>query len=316
MAYLITGGTGLIGSRIVRDLIRDGESVVSYDYLPEVAFLNELLTPEEQARIKIVIGDVTDLPLLLRTVKENKVDTIIHMASLLADPSKANPPLAIKINCEGTNNVFEVARHFGLKKVVWASSTTVFGPPDKHPQEYISNDAPHYPYGVYGACKAFNENIAANYTDLYGLDISGIRYTTVYGPGQRRGAFSYIMRELVENPILGKPGRVPFGDDVIGWLYVDDAARATVLLSRASKTRTRNFTLSAELHSIMEAADYVRQLLPTSDITLLPGRIGVSSKFDTKPIEEEVGYRPEWPMERGLREVINTYCRQHGLPTL
>lgn len=314
MTHLVTGGAGLIGSRIARDIIKEGEQVVVYDLFPEGSFLERLLNEEEKSRVKIVQGDVTDLPHLIRTVKENNAEVIFHMAALLTDASSANPPLAIKTNCEGTINVFETARLLGLKKIVWASSATVFGPPEKYPQEYIPNNAPHYPWGVYGACKSLNESVAAHYNEQYGTDITGIRYTLVYGAGQTRGKSGAIIRELILNPAVGKPGRVPFGDASRGWLYVDDAARAAVLTSKATRTKTQVFNSMGDLHSVREIADYVKQILPDADITLLPGNLGNSWKFETMLIEKETDFHPQWSMERGVKEVINITRRQHGLP--
>jgi nucleoside-diphosphate-sugar epimerase len=314
--YLVTGGTGLIGSYTVYRIVQDGSPVVVYDAFPEATLLYQILNDKQRQKVKVVKGDVTDLPSLLNTVKDNKINKIIHMASLLADASEANPPLAIRVNCEGTNNVFEAARLFNVRKVVWASSITVFGPPEKHREEYIPNDAPHFPFGVYGACKSMNEAMAARYNDLYGMDIVAIRYTTVYGPGQKRGSIGSIISELVGNPATGKPGRVPYGDDTIGWLYADDAARATLLACNSVDTKTKAFTLSGELCPIKRVAEYVRRLLPDADITLLPGRLGIGFKYDTTPIKEEIGYQARWSMEEGIKATINIVRMQHGLPAV
>ena len=316
MAYLITGGTGLIGSRVVRDLVKNQEQVIVYDMYPAADVFKDLLTENEIARIKLIRGDVTDFPFLLRTVKENKVNIIIHMAYLLGEATSANPPLGIKVNCGGTVNVFEIARQMKIDRVVWASSLTVFGPPDKYPQEYVPNDAPHYPIGLYGATKAFNENVALHYFQEYHTDIIGIRYSGVYGFGQARGIFGGIMRELISNPVAGKPGKVPFGDDEIGWLYVDDAANATLMACKVPTTRTRTFTIDGELRSIKEAVAYVKQLMPQADIAVEPGLWGITQKFDISPLKQEIGYKPEWPMERGLKAIINNTRRQQGLPEL
>ena len=117
MTYLVTGGTGFIGSRIVRDLVREGEQVVIYDFSPAIASLERLMSGEEiGSRVKIVQGDITDSPHLFRAIKENKVEKIIHTASLTVLDSNANPYLAVKVNCEGTVCVFEAARNLGLKK--------------------------------------------------------------------------------------------------------------------------------------------------------------------------------------------------------
>jgi len=318
MTYLVTGGTGLIGSRIVRDLVLEGEQVVVYDWLPDRSSLERLMNEEEiENMIKIVQGEITDLPHLFRTITENNVEKIIHTASLLILDSNANPYLAVKVNCEGTICVFEAARILGLKKVVWSSSNACFGPPEKYPEEYIPNDAPHYPQNVYAATKSFNEVVAAYYFNQYGVDITGIRYMHVYGVGVRRGFFATILQELILNPALEKPGRVPHGDAVIGWSYVDDPARATVMASKVPRTKTRSYSIMGDVHSVSEAADYVKKILPSADITVLPGTFtGDPVKFDTKLIEEEIGYRPQWSMERGIKETINMTRKDHGLPPI
>ncbi|MAF85701.1 MAG: hypothetical protein CL875_04405 [Dehalococcoidales bacterium] len=316
MTYLVTGGTGFIGSRIVRDLVREGEQVIIFDWQPNRSSLERLMSEEEiESRVKIVQGEITDPPHLFRTISENNVAKIIHPASLLVLDSNANPYLAVKVNCEGTICVFEAARTMGLTKVIWASSNACFGPSDKYPEEYIPNDAPHYPQNVYAATKSFNEVVAAYYIDHYGVDITGIRYMHVYGAGVRRGFFATILQDLIFNPAIGKPGRVPHGDAVIGWSYVDDPARASVMASKVLKTRTKSYSIMGDVHSVKEASDYVQKILPNVDLTVAPGGFtGDPVKFDTNLIEEEIGYRPRWSMEQGIKETINLVREEHGLP--
>ena len=236
------------------------------------------------------------------------------MASLLTEAAEANPPLALKVVSEGTINIFEAARILGLKKVVWASSCTVFGSPEKYADEYIPNDALQCPWGFYGACKALNENFAAKYFDQFGVDITAIRYGLVYGPGRYGGASFIVTRELIEKPAVGEPGRVPFGDDVPNWLYVNDAARATVIASKVARTKRRAYNISSDTRSIKEVADYVRELVPGADITLLPGVVGMHWKYDDTPIREELGFSPQWPMEKAVKDMINATRQQCGLP--
>jgi len=318
MTYLVTGGTGLIGSRIVRDLVREDEQVVVYDFLPARSALERLMSEEEiESRVKIVQGEITDAPHLFRTIEENNIEKIIHTASLLVLDSNSNPLMAVRVNCEGTIHVFEAARTLGLKKVVYASSNACFGPQDWYPEEYIPNEAPHYPHNIYAGTKAFNEVIAAYYIDHFGVDISGVRYMHVYGAGVRRGFFATILEELIINPALGKPGRVPHGDAIIGWSYVDDPARATVMASKVLKTKTKSYSIMGDVHSVKEAVDYVKKLFPDVDITVSPGGFsGDPVNFDTRLIEEEVGYRPQWSMERGIKETINLTRKEHGLPLI
>lgn len=323
MTYLVTGGAGFIGSRIVRDLVREGEQVVVYDWFPERSGLERLLSEEEiKSNVKIVQGDVTNFSQLIRTLQESNVEKVIHMAALMLLEVNANPLLGVKVNCEGTVSVFEAARFLGLKKVVWPSSGSVFGPAEKYPQEYIPNDAPHYPQNIYGAAKSFDEFVAAYYSDRYGLDITALRFVMVYGAGQARGRTAAIMQQLVYNPALGKPGKVPAaGDNVLGWTYVDDAARATVIASKVSRTKTKAYSVRGDIQTVQEMADCVKELIPDADITLLPLERSASHtimtcKYDTRLIEEELGYRAQWSMKQGIKETINIVRREYALAPL
>lgn len=319
MNYLVTGGTGLIGSRIVRDLVREGHKVVVYDWDPSFDSLERVLDVEEiKSGMKVVRGDVTDLRELSRVLKNNKVEIVIHTASLLTLESNSDPINALRINCEGTLCVFELAKRLGLKKIVWSSSNAAFGPPCLYADEFIPNNAPKYPQDVYGATKSFNEDVAGYYIKHHGLDITGIRYMNVYGGGgQQGGFFGPIVRELIINPALGKRGKVPYGDALLGWSYVDDPARASVMASKVSKPKTGTFSIMGDVRSVRDAAKYVRKILPDVQLDVLAGGVtAIPVKFDTTPIEIEIGYYPEWSMERGLKETINLVRFEHGLSAI
>lgn len=310
MSYLITGGTGFIGAHIVRLLVQQEEKVVAYDAIPDRNLLQRLIGYEKSDLVKVVQGNITDLSHLIRTCQEYGIQKIIHTAALLGFASSANPLSALQINCEGTVNVLETARILHLKRVVFASSIAVFGPPERYEQEYIPNDAPHYPSQIYGACKSFNEECAKHYFSEYGVDCIAIRFPQVYGEGQSRGLGGAIAEELFVKPALGKPGKVPCGDDISNWLYVEDAARVMIIASKVATTKTRAFTVHGDVRSIAEVAAYVKSLIPGADITLLSGRIGFASKFDTAQAREELGYQPQWTMEKGVKKVIDYIQRQ------
>jgi len=315
MSYLVTGGTGLLGSRIVRDLAKDSETVVAYDLFPDTNILKMLLTEEESTTVKVVAGDVVDFDYLMNIVKENNIDVIIHTATILGQETKANPRRAAMVNAQGTINVFETARLLELKKVVWASAGAIFTA-GKYKEEYIPNDAPHYPRELYGACKSFGENAADCYFQEFGVDITAPRYSClIFGAGQQRGGPAVMVRELMLNPALGKPGRVPLGDDTVAWLYVDDAARAALLACKHHRVKTGAFNIVGLVHPVRELADYVRELLPDAHIELLPGRRdNVTSKLETAVTEKELGFRPQWSVKQGIKETINMERRYQGLP--
>ncbi|MDD5338669.1 MAG: NAD(P)-dependent oxidoreductase [Dehalococcoidales bacterium] len=320
MTYLVTGGNGFIGSHVVRNLIKEGKRVIVYDLNPSPAPLQRLISAEElEKQVKIVHGDVTDYALLLKTLKENEVEKIIHLAAVMILEFNANPLLGVKTNLEGTAAVFEAARFLNIKKVVWASSGSVFGPEMMYKEEYIPNDAPQYPQNLYGAAKSFDEILANHYTARYGLDITALRFVMVYGAGQTNGRTAAIMKQMVYNPALGKPGRVPAAaDNVLGWTYVDDAARAVVMAAKASNLKTKAFSVMGKIHTVKEVADAVLNLLPKAKIDLMPLEKSASHtimtcKYDTSRIEEELGFYPEWDMERGIKATINNVRQENGL---
>ena len=322
MTYLVTGGTGFIGSRVVRNLVREGEQVVVYDWALERRMLERLLKPEEiEEKVKLVRGDVSDFSQLMSVIKQYNIEKVVHLAAFLLHDVNANPLLSVKVNCEGTVNVFEAARLMNLKKVIWISSGSIFGPPEHYPQEYIPNDAPPLPQNLYGMTKYFDEQYATYYADRYNLDITAIRLVLVYGAWQSRGRTAAIVQQMIVNPALGKPGKVPAaGDNILGWTYVEDAARAIILACKSGKTVTRSFSVRGMIHPVKEMAAYVKELLPEADITLLPmerskSHLIMTCKYDTTRIEEELGFKLQWSMKDGVRETINLIRREQGLPT-
>jgi UDP-glucose 4-epimerase len=320
MTYLVTGGTGFIGSRIVRNLVHEGEQVIVYDWNPERIALTRLLSTEEiNKNVKIIQGDVADYAHLTGVIKQYNCEKVVHLAALLLHDVNANPALALKVNCDGTVNVFEAARLLGLKKVVWISSGSVFGPPEAYEEEYIPNDAPHYPQNLYGMTKSLDEHFAVYYADKYNLDIEAIRLVLVYGAWQSRGRTAAIIREMVSNPALGRPGKVPAArDNILGWTYIEDAVQAIMLACKSNKTKTRAFSVRGSIHNVGEIADYVKELIPEAEITFLSlersqSHLIMTCKYDMSRIEEELGFRTQWTMHQGIKETINLIRKEKKL---
>jgi UDP-glucose 4-epimerase len=317
MNYMVTGGAGFIGSRIVRNLLQEGDQVVVYDWVPQRSNLERTIG-KDIVKIKIVHGDVTDNLKLIKTLKENNIEKIIHLAGLLIHDVNADPLAGVRVNIEGTLSVFEAARFLGIKKVVWASSGSVFGPAEMYAQEYIPIDAPHFPQNLYGATKSFDELAMNYYIKTYKMDITAIRYVMVYGVGQTNGRTAGIMQQLVYNPAIGKPGKVPAAAwNVLGWTYVEDAARVTTLISKAAEHRYNAYSIMGAIHSVQEIADYVKELIPDADITLLPlersvSHTGVTCKYDTQPTQDDFGFKSQWSMKQGIKDTINAVRKEHG----
>ena len=123
MSYLVTGGTGLVGSHIIRLLIQDREEVVAYSRTPNSKLLEQLMGKGKSDQVKVVQGDINDLAHLISTCQEHRVDRIIHTAAA----TSPNPTVQVRVNCEGTVNVLETAKILGMKRAVITSSLAVFG---------------------------------------------------------------------------------------------------------------------------------------------------------------------------------------------
>lgn len=312
MSVLVTGGTGFIGSYIVRELLQKNEKVVTFDNLPSNT-IKDVLSKEELASISQVTGDISSFQELAKAIHEHKVERVVHLASLLHPKCDANPEQAINVNIIGQQNMLEAIRLFGLKKLVWASSVVVFGPRTKHKTLPVPNDAPHFPTNIYGATKSFDEFLASHYRKQWNLDIIGLRLTIVYGPGRLRGATAFV-NQMIEQVALGKEEVVvKFADDVIDWQYVEDVARLFTKCLYVEKTKSTVFNTKFDLRSVREGAIYLNKLFPTVKFTYEPGEFGIAWNLDDSTLQEEVGFKPIYNMESGITKTINTLRAKHGL---
>lgn len=316
MNYLVTGGTGFIGSHVVKELISHGHEVVTYDSVIDGNSIEFVLKPEEIKQVQMVRGDITDLAFLIKTAKAYKVESIIHLAYIMGLVDE-NPSLALSVNCQGSINVFETACLLGLKKVVWASSNGVFGSPDQYPYEYLPNDAPHYPPTIYGACKSFIERIANHYFEKKNVDSNAPRFVMIYGPGRMRGVGMFTA-EMINKPALGLPAKVPYKDELQDFMYVKDAARCLVMLSKVERTKTRAYNVSGDVLKVGECVKIVKKLIPNAEITMEGGKFTVELawRYDVSRIQEEVGFYPEYRIEQGIKETINFMREKNNLPRI
>lgn len=311
MNYLITGGTGFVGSYIAKELLKRGDRVVAYDYMTSNV-MQQILTPEEIGQLTIATGAITDIARICRLIKEHKVEKIIHLASLLHPYSDNNPDEAVQVNIAGQSTILEAMRIMDVKKLVYASSVVVYGNESSHDSPVLSNDACHAPVSIYGATKSFNEFLTNHYTKKWDLDTIGLRYTLVYGPGRVRGATAFI--NALTDPALGKKAVVPFGDDVVDWQYVEDIAALTVKCSDIGPTKTKIFNTRFDIRSIREAGAFVKNLIPEAEIEYQTGKFGLAWQLDDTLLQQEIGFKPQFSMEQGMKNLINYIRRVNKLP--
>ncbi len=312
MAYLVTGGTGFIGSWVVKALLERGHKVVALDLVPGRHALDQVVG-ERADEVVIVPGDFTHMHRVMETVREHKITHIAHIAHIAAaglNMCNANPPYSVQVNSVAFANMLEICRTMDIERMVWASSAGVFG--GAHGTKAVPNDAPFQPRNVYAGLKVLGETLAAQYHATYGIDLIGLRYTFVNGHGMPNHLGGQMIRELCEKTALGQPAQVPWGDDSPDWLWGGDAGEATALALEAKPTDIRAFNVPGDHRPMTEAVAYVKSLLPDADITLKPGKMGFN-RFDGSVTEKEIGYKPKYTMEMQLRERINRVRSENGL---
>jgi nucleoside-diphosphate-sugar epimerase len=316
MNYLITGGTGFIGSYISKMLLEEGHRVVCFDYLPNANSIQQVLTESELENVKIVRGDIRNPLQLIHACQDEKIEIIIHEAGLLQADSDLHVPDTVDINIRGTVNVYEAARICGIKRVVVGSSSSAIGDPTGfYHATLLPNDVPHHPISLYGQCKDTNEFIGNFYNEKYGMEIVALRYVVLYGNARMRGASNWV-NDLFVNSALGDSVEIPFGDGEQNMLYIKDAARATVLASQAKNLTQNAYTITGETKTMVEMRDYILSLFPGAKIKLLPGKVGMPMNFNASAAQKDLGYKAEYDIERGSKEILNIVLKQRGMPEI
>lgn len=224
MNFLVTGGAGFIGSHVCERLLRDGHAVWALDDLNP--FYDPALKKDNIREIQslakpfeFVFGDITDRAALDELFSSVKFDQIIHLAARAGvRPSLEEPALYQRVNVEGTVNVLEAARLNGVKKIIIASSSSVYGVNSKVP--FSESDPIFSAISPYAASKLACEALGHVYHHIYGMDVTMLRFFTVYGPRQRPDLAIHKFTKLIS---AGKPIPV-FGDGSAArdYTYVDD----------------------------------------------------------------------------------------------
>src|SRR5258708_10707976 len=256
---LVTGGAGLIGSHIVDRLV--GESVAEVVVLDNFVRgrREHLNRANSSGLVRIVDGDIRDRALVADLM--TGIDVVFHQAALRITPCAEEPQLAVDVLINGTMSVLDAAVAAKVRKVVAASSASVYGLADRFPTAET-----HHGFNnrtLYGAAKTFNEGLLRAYNEQYGLEYVALRYFNVYGPRMDTcGAYTEVFirwMEMIEN------GRSPviFGDgsQTMDFVYVEDVARANLIAARAPVTDAVYNVGSGSEISLRECADVMMEAM-------------------------------------------------------
>ncbi|HEX8940520.1 MAG TPA: SDR family oxidoreductase [Candidatus Limnocylindrales bacterium] len=305
--FLVTGGTGCIGSWVVRDLVRAGVPVTVLTAHRRLDRLALLLDDAELAGLDLVEGDVTDLDALEAVGRARRVTHLVHLAALQFPFCAADPVAGARVNVQGTVTMFELARRLGIGRLVYASSAAVYGPRTRYADEVLPADAELFPVSHYGVYKVANEQGARVAWETGGIASVGLRPHSVYGPGRDQGVTSKPTLAMLAAAV-GRPFHIDFGGRY-QFQFADDVARAFIAATRAELPGASVFSLPGPAIGVDEVLAAVAAVEPTArgSLTFDDRRLPFPAAFDGAPFEAAVGALPLTPLEDGVRRTIETY---------
>ncbi|MGN6751987.1 MAG: SDR family NAD(P)-dependent oxidoreductase [Intrasporangium sp.] len=303
---LVTGGAGTIGSGIVDELVEAGAAeirVLDNFVRGRRENLAEALPSE---RVEIIEGDIRDRDLLARATAG--ADLVFHQAAIRITQCAEEPRLALEVLADGTFNVLEAAVAAKVRKVVAASSASVYGLATEFPT--TEQESPWANDTFYGAAKAFNEGMLRSFHAMYGLDYVALRYFNVYGPRMDiHGFYTEVLIRWMERIEAGEPPLI-FGDgqQTMDFVFTRDIARANLLAAEAdvtdavfnigSNTETSLVGLAEELLDVM-GSDLSVAFGPERAVNGVTRRLAA-----IEAAERQLGWKPEVDLREGLSRLV------------
>ncbi len=303
-AVLVTGGAGFIGSHIVEELLRRGDNVRVLDNFSSGRREN---LQGLKGSLEILEGDLCDREKIAQAVQG--IEWIFHQAAMVSvAQSMRDPGFCFEVNTVGTVNLLEAARRSGVRKIVLASSTAVYGDTDRFPTSESTGLKPLSPYAV---SKQVNEVYARLYTDQFGLKVTALRYFNVYGPRQRpdsdyAAAIPIFLHRLIAGQELSIYGD---GKQSRDFIFVKDVVAANLLAAESDSDageainvctghETRIMDLIEELSEITSSNPEVKYEPPR------PGDI-YRSVGSPEKARQLLGFQAATPISEGLRQTIH-----------
>lgn len=310
MRILVTGAQGCIGAWVVRALLERNLDVVIYDLDPNPARLSLIAPPGHVQRVTIETGNIQDTALVKSLVKERAITHIVHLAAVLMPFCQANPVTGGMINVIGTLNVFEAARDSGRDvRIVYASSSAVWGPGDAYGSGKLTEDDPLKPATHYGVFKQTNEGNARAFFAANQISSVGLRPWTVYGVGRDTGltADPTLAMKAVA---LGKPFHIRLSGHM-DLQYVQDVAEAFVQCLLSTFEGAHVFNLEGSIIAMDELIRMLEELHPGAAQLITAGgpEVPVAYKMDDSRLRARVPGIPKTSLKVGIRKTLDSFSQ-------
>ena len=306
MNVLITGGYGFIGAWIIKALLARGDSVSVFDLKEDPRRLRLILPESEVKKVAFIAGDVTDLLSLSAAIAKQKITHIIHLAGLQVPTCRVDPMLGAKVNVLGTLAVFEAvkAAKGQIERLVYASSSAVYGSPQMYPPGPLNDDAMLIPSTHYGVYKCCNEGNARIYFQDSGISSVGLRPWTVYGVGRDLGMTSEPTK-AIKAVLLGRPYAISFGG-FTDFQYVADVAGTFVNSLIRPYQGAKSYNLRGTVAPMTAFRDALIKVLPEAEKLVTTGTLQIAIAYDLSDaaLEKDLGPMPKTSLEDGIRETV------------
>jgi len=306
---VVTGGAGFIGSNLARYLLSSRNQVIIIDDL-STGRLENIRDIIDEKRVRFIQGSITDLDLLRDTFKG--VNYVFHQAALPSVPRSIKDPLTTnQVNINGTLNVLMAAKDASVQKVVYASSSSVYGDTPTLPKEESMTPRPLSPYAV---SKLTGEYYGQIFTDVFRLPTVSLRYFNVYGPFQDPSSeYAAVIPKFIQNVLKDKsPLIYGDGEQTRDFTFIDDVVQANVRAAESTATGVFN-TAGGRRITVNELARTIMRLCEKKlDIIYEAARPGdiKHSLADSSKAKESFGYAPRYDIAKGLKETIPWYQKQ------
>jgi nucleoside-diphosphate-sugar epimerase len=308
MKTLVTGAQGCIGSWVVKRLIEAGNDVITFDVNDSLARLEMIAGREVAARVDRRVGKIEDTDTVKRLVKDEQITHIVHLAAVLMPFCAKDPVAGALINVVGTLNIFEAAREAGIgSRIVYASSSAVWGPTDEYGEGELTEDLPTRPRTHYGVYKAANEGNARIYFANDGISSIGLRPWTVFGPGRDAG--------LTADPTLAMRAvarREPFQIRLSGHMdlqYTQDVADIFIQCLFSNAKGAHAFNLRGDVIAMESLVQMLEELRPDAKglITVAGNPVPVAYRMSDAALTSTVGEVPRTPLREAVRSTIEKF---------
>ncbi len=308
MRALVIGGSGLFGKKTCSALLADPDfaKVVSLDVAPPPDSFYKGIAPHVN-RFQFVRGDIFQLEDLMGAASTNEVDRLVNWAMILSkDP---NPRLNTKVGLLGACNVWEAARLLGIKRVVYASSETVYGEQKDYGDIDVHEDVRLLPFtgSFYALSKCLAEIMADQYHELYGIESTALRPAIGYGHGGKDPKFVRWFSDIVSLPAVGKPAHLECtGDWLFSLIISDDVAEFTRRALKSGSSPHPAYNLGGRPYSLKDVAEVVRKFIPEAEITFgeEPEDCELPWRYNADRAKEDYGFSV-MPLEEAVLKHIN-----------